>query len=276
MSKKRIIALVASVLIILGIGYGTYASLTQNHSATASTSQVSKKKTSSKDAQPQEIGLKGKAKAKKSAKITKASKKAEAAKAESEKKVAASQASSSQKVAGEKAAQAASAQQATQQQVAASTSQAAVQSKQAAASQATQQQATNTNQQAQTTTTTAPPATKKVTVNVYGPISEDNQLMINHDSVPLINDGETVIDVLKRDTSKHKMALSYKGSGSTVYVKGINGLFEFDKGSQSGWIYQVNGAFPSYSCGSYTVKSGDVINWMYTESLGNDRHAPQG
>lgn len=276
MSKKRIIALVASVLIILGIGYGTYASLTQNHSATASTSQVSKKKTSSKDAQPQEIGLKGKAKAKKSAKITKASKKAEVAKAESEKKVAASQASSSQKVAGEKAAQAASAQQATQQQVAASTSQAAVQSKQAAASQATQQQATNTNQQAQTTTTTAQPATnKKVTVNVYGPISEDNQLMINHDSVA-INDGETVIDVLKRDTSSHGMALSYKGSGSTVYVKGINGLFEFDKGSQSGWIYQVNGAFPSYSCGSYTVKSGDVINWMYTESLGNDRHAPQG
>lgn len=275
MSKKRIIALVASVLIILGIGYGTYASLTQNHSATASTSQVSKKKTSSKDAQPQEIGLKGKAKAKKSAKITKASKKAEVAKAESEKKVAASQASSSQKVAGEKAAQAASAQQATQQQVAASTSQAAVQSKQAAASQATQQQATNTNQQAQTTTTTAQPATKKVTFNVYGPISEGNQLMINHDSVA-INDGETVIDVLKRDTSSHGMALSYKGSGSTVYVKGINGLFEFDKGSQSGWIYQVNGAFPSYSCGSYTVKSGDVINWMYTESLGNDRHAPQG
>ena len=276
MSKKRIIALVASLLIIFGIGYGAYASLTQNHSATASTSQVSKKKTSSKDAQPQEIGLKGKAKVKKSAKTTKASKKAESIKAESEKKVAASQASSSQKVAAQKAAQASSTKQVAQQQAdATSTSRAAVQSKQAVASQATKQPTANTNQQSQATTPTAQPTTKKVTVSVYGPMTEGNQLIVNHDSVAM-NDGETVIDILKRDMSSHGMALSYKGTGSAVYVKGINGLFEFDKGSQSGWIYQVNGTFPSYSCGSYTVKSGDVINWMYTESLGNDRHAPQG
>lgn len=275
MSKKRIIAIIASLLIVLGISYGAYASVTKSQgSAASSTSQVSKKKSSSKDAQPQEIGLKGKAKAKKSDKTTKASKKAEAAKAESGKKVAASQASSSQKVAGEKAAKAASAQQATQQQAAASTSQAAVASKQAAASQATQQQAANTNQQAQTTTT-AQPATKKVTVSIYGPITEGNKLLINHDSVAM-NDGDKVIDVLKRDTAGHGMALSYKGAASTVYVQGINGLFEFDKGSQSGWLYRVNGVFPNYSCGSYTVKSGDVIEWMYTEDLGHDRNAPQG
>ncbi|SPC39797.1 DUF4430 domain-containing protein [Latilactobacillus fuchuensis] len=274
MSKKRIIEIIASLLVVLGISYGAYASVNKSQSSATSSSQVSKKKSGSKDAQPQEIGLKGKAKAKKSAKTTKASKKAESAKAESEKKVAASQASSSQKVAVEKAAQASSTKQVADQQAAASTSQAAVAAKQVAASQAAKQPAANTNQQAQTTTT-AQPATKKVTVSIYGPISEGDKLLINHDSVAM-NDGDKVIDVLKRDTAGHGMALSYKGAASTVYVQGINGLFEFDKGSQSGWLYRVNGVFPNYSCGSYTVKSGDVIEWMYTEDLGHDRNAPQG
>ncbi len=71
------------------------------------------------------------------------------------------------------------------------------------------------------------------------------------------------------------MALSYKGVASTVYVRGINNLFEFDKGSKSGWLYEVNGKFPDRSCGTYAVKPGDVINWKYTEDLGNDRGAPQ-
>lgn len=274
MSKKRIIAIIASLFIVLGISYGAYASVNKSQRSSAGdTSQVSKKKNNAKDAQPQEIGLKSKAQTKKSVKTTKTSKKAEATKVESEKKVVASQASSSQKVAAQKAAQESSTKQVAQ-QAATSTSQAAVKTKQAAASRATQQ-AANTNQQVQETTTTPQPVTKKVTISLYGPISEGNKLLINHDSVAM-NDGDKVIDVLKRDTAGHGMALSYKGAGSTVYVKGINGLFEFDKGSQSGWLYRVNGVFPSYSCGSYTVKSGDVIDWLYTEDLGHDRNAPQG
>jgi hypothetical protein len=85
-----------------------------------------------------------------------------------------------------------------------------------------------------------------------------------------------VLAVLKRLTGQQGMPLSYRGIGASAYVKGINGLFEFDKGPQSGWLYRVNGVFSNQSCGVYHVKSGDVIDWLYTEDLGHDRHAPQG
>lgn len=109
-----------------------------------------------------------------------------------------------------------------------------------------------------------------VKISIYGPIKEGNKAFVYKDNVA-VHSGETVITVLKRDLDRRKMSLSYSGSGSTVYVKGINNLFEFDRGPESGWLYKVNGKFPGFSCGSYKVKSGDAIEWLYTENLGNDR-----
>ena len=51
---------------------------------------------------------------------------------------------------------------------------------------------------------------------------------------------------------------------NSAYVKGIANLYEFDVGSQSGWMYKVNGWFPNYGCSRYTVQQGDEICWMYT------------
>lgn len=70
--------------------------------------------------------------------------------------------------------------------------------------------------------------------------------------------GDTAYSVLKRTGATV--------SGSSSYVKGINGLFEFDKGPQSGWMYSVNGAVPNVSAGSYSVKSGDQVRWYYVTS----------
>ena len=46
--------------------------------------------------------------------------------------------------------------------------------------------------------------------------------------------------------------------------KGSISLYEFDCGSQSGWMYKVNGWFPNYGCSSYKLKDGDAIVWSYT------------
>jgi hypothetical protein len=43
-----------------------------------------------------------------------------------------------------------------------------------------------------------------------------------------------------------------------------------DFGSQSGWLYSVNGDYPGVSCGDYLVKAEDVIEWVYTCDLGKD------
>ena len=52
-------------------------------------------------------------------------------------------------------------------------------------------------------------------------------------------EGDTVMDVLKRTGVDIDVS---KG-----YVAGIDGLYEFDCGKNSGWMYRVNGKFPNVS-----------------------------
>lgn len=86
-------------------------------------------------------------------------------------------------------------------------------------------------------------------------------------------EGDTVYDILKRacDTLDIQMEASYTPLYKSYYVEGIHNLYEFDCGSQSGWMYKVNGWYPNYGCSSYKVKDGDAITWNYTcDGLGAD------
>lgn len=86
-------------------------------------------------------------------------------------------------------------------------------------------------------------------------------------------EGETVYDILKRACDKLDIQLeaSYTPIYKSYYVEGIHNLYEFDCGSQSGWMYKVNGWYPNYSCSAYKLKDGDTIVWNYTcEGLGDD------
>lgn len=90
--------------------------------------------------------------------------------------------------------------------------------------------------------------------------------------------GETVFDVLKRacDIAGIQLEYSWTPLYSSYYIEGINHLYEFDCGNDSGWMYKVNGWFPNYGCSSYTLKNGDVIVWAYTcQGLGTDVGAPE-
>ena len=93
------------------------------------------------------------------------------------------------------------------------------------------------------------------------------------------NKGETVFDVLSR-TCKEKgiqLEYSYTPMYGSYYIEGINNLYEFDCGNQSGWMYKVNGWFPNYGCSSYNLKDGDSIVWAFTcNGLGADLGASMG
>ena len=89
--------------------------------------------------------------------------------------------------------------------------------------------------------------------------------------------GETVFDVLQRVCSTAGIQLEYSWTPmyNSYYIEGINQLYEFDCGSESGWMYKVNGWFPNYGCSSYTLADGDTIEWHYTcKGLGTDVGAP--
>lgn len=85
-----------------------------------------------------------------------------------------------------------------------------------------------------------------------------------------IEEGETVLDALKKAAKQNNIPISIRGKKSTAYVEGINNLFEFDHGPRSGWLYRVNGSMYSKSAGAFTVNAGDVIEWLYTLDLGRD------
>lgn len=84
--------------------------------------------------------------------------------------------------------------------------------------------------------------------------------------------GDTVFDILKSACSQAEiqMASRYTPLYGSYYVEGINQLYEFDCGQNSGWMYSVNGWFPNYGCSEYTVEDGDNIEWKYTCTLGSD------
>ena len=86
-------------------------------------------------------------------------------------------------------------------------------------------------------------------------------------------ENETVFEVLNRICKKANIQIEYSWTPlyGSYYIEGINHLYEFDCGEQSGWMYKVNEWFPNYGCSSYYVKDGDVIVWCYTcKGLGLD------
>ena len=86
-------------------------------------------------------------------------------------------------------------------------------------------------------------------------------------------DGDTVFDILRNICENAGIQLEYSWTPfyDSYYVEGINHLYEFDCGGQSGWMYQVNGVYPNYGCSSYELEAGDEIVWCYRkEGLGAD------
>lgn len=84
------------------------------------------------------------------------------------------------------------------------------------------------------------------------------------------NKGDTVFDLLKRACKENKIQFEYEGEGSSVYISGIDYLYEFDCGDLSGWEYCVNDKFPNVGCNAYNLKDGDKVKWLYTCDLGAD------
>ena len=87
------------------------------------------------------------------------------------------------------------------------------------------------------------------------------------------SEGESVFDVLQRvcrDNAIH-MESNWTPMYNSYYIEGINHLYEFDVGPESGWMYKVDEWFPNYGCSAYKLQDGQDIVWCYTcNGLGAD------
>lgn len=88
----------------------------------------------------------------------------------------------------------------------------------------------------------------------------------------IMKKGETAFDLLKKATIDNKIHTDYKfvKAYDNYYVKGINNLYEFDGGKESGWQYYVNQKYMNYGASNYNLKDGDVVYWVYTCNGGKD------
>lgn len=109
-------------------------------------------------------------------------------------------------------------------------------------------------------------------------LAEEKHFLVPEDGIILteteteISEGETAFDVLKRITRENNIHMEFVETPlyNSVYIEGINNLYEFDCGESSGWVYTVNGQIPSCSSSKYILKDGDKIAWIYTLEFGKD------
>lgn len=81
-----------------------------------------------------------------------------------------------------------------------------------------------------------------------------------------IAEGETTVLALMQDVCDKNGILYKMKSG---YISNIHGLKERSKdfGPQSGWVYAVNGEYPSVGVGSYRLKNGDSVELRYVTKM---------
>ncbi len=87
-----------------------------------------------------------------------------------------------------------------------------------------------------------------------------------------MKENDSVFDILERTLRGKNIHMEFTNTPmyKSAYIEGISNLYEFDCGELSGWMYKVNGDFPDYGSSLYEVKSGDVIEWVYTCDRGKD------
>ena len=101
-------------------------------------------------------------------------------------------------------------------------------------------------------------------------LKEEKRTLVPEDGIIFssevgFNEGESVFDVISRNLKDSKIQFEYKstpGTGS-VYIEGINNIYEFDAGEMSGWLFEVNGEMPLDSISDCKLNSGDNVRVYY-------------
>lgn len=97
----------------------------------------------------------------------------------------------------------------------------------------------------------------------HAPYVPSDGYFINSCTVTLDN-GSSAYDAVQLACNKQGVHMTTVNSGYGKYVKGFNNINEKDCGSQSGWLYFVNGSSPSKSCSKYKLSNGDNVVFSYT------------
>ena len=87
-----------------------------------------------------------------------------------------------------------------------------------------------------------------------------------------ITEDKSAYDLLKQVTRANKIQIEVSETPlyESVYIEGIDNIYEFDYGTTSGWTYRVNGVAPDIGANKYIVKNGDKIEFIYVTEWQSD------
>ena len=100
----------------------------------------------------------------------------------------------------------------------------------------------------------------KAIVSVY---VDDEERYILEDEAVEITEGDTAFDVLQKAVQENKIHMEFEGNGKDAYVVGIDNLYTFDKGENSGWLFYLNGESSTVGAGNLEVSDGDMVEWRF-------------
>ena len=96
----------------------------------------------------------------------------------------------------------------------------------------------------------------------------DNGVIISPKEYQIRPGVTTVFQITQQVCMDEDVQFEYEGSSlfGGNYIKGINYIYEFSAGKESGWIYSVDGEVPSYASDKLKLNGGEKIVWSYTVS----------
>lgn len=109
---------------------------------------------------------------------------------------------------------------------------------------------------------TPPPADSKHVALVIKGFGETILL----DKTIEINEGDSVLDVLRRACQENDIQLHYENTG---YVISIGGLSQGDGGPLSGWKYNIGNTTPGISSSNYLLEGGESVLWYFVKTPAN-------
>ena len=78
------------------------------------------------------------------------------------------------------------------------------------------------------------------------------------------DDGKVGVDeAIKQACDAYGIQYEFKSSS---YLSGMNYLYEFNAGPNSGWMYKVNDRVPNKGCNSYYLNGSEDVLWYYVIS----------
>lgn len=96
--------------------------------------------------------------------------------------------------------------------------------------------------------------------------------VIFYSAAVTLEPNDTAFTVLQRELRAADIPLEFAHTPAynSIYIEGINHLYEMDGGALSGWIYKVNGSSPGRASSGYHLRPGDTLEFLYTCDLGRD------